>query len=191
MESRLKLDYALTDKYSLPSPTCSLTPKNLFSPKDSAIADTSSSGHYLTPNTPCANVNPSALCVLVGTAGGPPQRSSASCNLLPSSLPTTAAHIMPQLHHNLMGIGPLCDHGCCVLFEETAVTVFSKNNTVLLKGHRKQFGAKLWRLYLHPKNTVLQQCPTGPIALNANNLPSVGTLVRYLHAAAGFPVKST
>ena len=90
-----------------------------------------------------------------------------------------------------MGIGPLCDHGCCVLYEETAVTDFSNNNTVLLKGHRKQFGAKLWRLSLHPKNNVLQQCPTGPIALNANNLPSVGTLVRYLHAAAGFPVKST
>ena len=33
---------------------------------------------------------------------------------------------MPNLHHNLMGIGPLCDHGCRVLFEKTTVTVFPK-----------------------------------------------------------------
>jgi hypothetical protein len=28
-------------------------------------------------------------------------------------------------------------------------------------------------------------------ALNAHDLPSVGALVNYLHAAAGFPIKST
>ena len=89
-----------------------------------------------------------------------------------------------------MGIGPLCDHGCRVIFEDTAVTVFSKYNTVLFKVYREQFGAKLWRFSLCHNNTVLKQCPPGPISLNANDLPSVGTLVRYLHAAEGFPVKS-
>ena len=90
-----------------------------------------------------------------------------------------------------MGKFPLCNHGCRILFEETAVTVFSKYNTVLLIGYQEQAGAKLWRFSLRPEHTALQQCPTGPVALNANDLPSVGTLVRYLHAAAGFPVKST
>ena len=32
---------------------------------------------------------------------------------------------------------------------------------------------------------------SGPTALNAHDLPSVGALVRYLHAATGFPVNST
>ena len=32
---------------------------------------------------------------------------------------------------------------------------------------------------------------SGPTALNANDRPSVGALVLYLHAATGFPVKST
>ena len=90
-----------------------------------------------------------------------------------------------------MGIGPLCNHGCRVLFEEAAVTVFSKDNTVLPKGYREKFGDKPWHFSLRPKNTVLQQCSTGPISLNADDIPSVGTLVPYLHAAAGFPVKST
>ncbi|KAL7478323.1 hypothetical protein ACHAW6_004092 [Cyclotella cf. meneghiniana] len=30
-----------------------------------------------------------------------------------------------------------------------------------------------------------------PTALNAHDLPSVGTLIQYLHVAAGFPLKST
>ena len=98
---------------------------------------------------------------------------------------------MPQFHHTLMGIGPLCDHGYRILFEETAVTVFSKDNAVLLTGFQEQAGAKLWRFSLLPEHTVLQQRPPGPVALNANNLPSVGTLVRYLHTAVGFPVKPT
>ena len=90
-----------------------------------------------------------------------------------------------------MVIGPLCNHGFRVLFEETSVTVFSKDNTILLKGYREQFGTKLWRFSLRPNNTVLEQCPAGPISLNSNDLPSVGTLVGYLNAASGFPVKST
>ena len=90
-----------------------------------------------------------------------------------------------------MGIGPLCNHGCRVLFEEAAVTVFSKDNTVLPKGYREKFGDKPWHFSLRPKNTVLQQCSTDPITLNSNDLPSVGTLVQYIHAMEGFPVKST
>ena len=98
---------------------------------------------------------------------------------------------MPQFRHNLIGIGPLCDHGCRILFEETSVTVLFKDNTVLFTGYREQAGSKLWRFSLRPEHTILQQFPTGPVALNAKNIPSVGTLVQYLHAAAGFPVKST
>ena len=98
----------------------------------------------------------------------------------------TASQIMPKFHHNLMGIVPLCNHGCCILFKETAVTVLSKYNTVLLKVYRENFGAKLWRFSLRPNNTVLKQCPTSPVSLNANNIPSVGTIFRYLNTAEGF-----
>ena len=72
---------------------------------------------------------------------------------------------MPTFYHNLMGIGTLCHHGCRILFKETAVTVLSKINTVLLKGYCETFGAKLWRFLLRPNNTVLKQCATGPVSL--------------------------
>ena len=87
----------------------------------------------MTPRAPCANVNPSALQVVVGTASGLPHVSAASCDVLLPGIPVTSRHIMPNFHHNLMGIGKLCDHNCKVLFENTAVTVFSQDNVVILR----------------------------------------------------------
>ena len=56
---------------------------------------------------------------------------------------------MPTFKHNLLGIGRLCNHGCTVLFDSNAVTVFSKDNkNILLKGWRDTTGAKLWRFSL-------------------------------------------
>ena len=100
---------------------------------------------------------------------------------------------MPNFHHNLMGIGPLCDHGCRVVFEQTKVTVFSKDSTELLRGWRETTGSKLWRFSLRPGDhpTPPPDWSKGPTALNTHDLPSVGALVRYLHATAGFLVKST
>ena len=103
---------------------------------------------------------------------------------------------MPTFQHNLLGIGKLCDHGCKVLFDSNAVTVFSKNNKdILLKGWRDTTSAKLWRLSLRPEDNPISSihpsAPTPPAALYAHDLPSDGALVRYLHTAAGFPVKST
>ena len=64
---------------------------------------------------------------MVGTAGGPPHCSSAFCNgNLP--LPVTKGHLMPNFHHNMMGVGPLCDHGCRVLFEKNLL-LFLPNST--------------------------------------------------------------
>ena len=76
------------------------------------------------------------------------------------------------------------------------MNVCSKNNkTILLKGWRDATGAKMWRFSLRPEynhvSSIQPEPPTIPTALNAHDLPRFGALVRYLHAAAGFPVKST
>ena len=107
---------------------------------------------------------------------------------------------MPSFHHNLMGIRPLCDHDCRVLFERKAVTVFAQDGNVLLRGWREKTGSKLWRFSLKPRGhgklpaamaTGPATMAMGPAAHNTHELPSVGALVRYLHACAGFPVRST
>ena len=100
---------------------------------------------------------------------------------------------MPNLHHNLMGIGKLCDHDCKVLFEKTAVTVFSQDNVVILRGWSELTGAKLCRFSLLPKAhpSIPTKWRSPPSVLNDHELPSIGSLICYLHAAAGFPVKYT
>jgi hypothetical protein len=91
-----------------------------------------------------------------------------------------------------MRIGKICNNNCKVVFDKTAVTVFAPDGTTLLQGWREQDGAKLWRFSLIPNETISPTWATqAPTALNAHDLPSVGVLVHYLHATAGFPVKST
>ena len=145
------------------------------------------------PKAPCANINPNAPKILVSTAGGPPLESVDSCDLLLSNLPHISGHIMPQFHHNIMGIGPLCDHGCRILFEKKTVTVYSQDDDVLLRGWRELRGSRLWRFALRPKGhtSLPATCTTGHVAMNAHDLPSVCALFYYLHACAGFPVRST
>ena len=100
---------------------------------------------------------------------------------------------MPNFHHNLMGIGPLCDHICRVLFGKTSVTVFFKYDTIILRSWREPSGYKMCRFSLRPKDhpVVPPEWISGPTALNSHELPSVGALFRYLHAATVFQVKST
>ena len=156
--------------------------------------DSGASDIYLTLDAPVTNIDHSAPTSHVGDAAGNCHKSSAQANHLLSSLPVKEAKIMPTFKHNLFGVGKLCDNGCRVLFDANAVTVFDKhNNSILLQGWRETTGAKLWRFSLLPEDHPAP--PSGyiasPMALNAGDLPSVGALVHYLHAAAGFPVKST
>ena len=100
---------------------------------------------------------------------------------------------MPNFNHNLMGIGKLCDPNCKVLSGKTSVTVFFQYNVVILHGRRELAGSKLWRFSLLPQ--VHPSIPTKwrstPSALNAHDLPIIGSLVYYFHTASRFPVKYT
>ena len=109
-------------------------PSEVLPPSESAIADTGASGFYLILKAPCANINPAAVKILVNTSGGLPHQSSASCNLLLPNLPVCSGHIMPQLHHNLMGIGPLCDHNCRVVFAKNHSKSITRTTTSFSAG---------------------------------------------------------
>ena len=125
---------AVAENYTLPT-NSSLRPNlphNIL-PSNTANADTGNSGIYLTPQAPCANINPSVQSIVVGTAGGPPHCSSASWDIQ-THLLVSAGHIMPQFHQNIVGISELCDHDFRILFEKNAVTFFSQDDTLLLKG---------------------------------------------------------
>ena len=150
----------------------------------------------MTPAALISDIDATYPKVLVGNAAGTCHQSSTLGNLLLARLPTRNANIMPSFQHNLVGVRKKSDHGCKVLFGKTAVNVFSKNSSILLKGWRESNVPKLWRLSLLPKEDPARpvlppEFGNAPAALNVHDLPSVSALVCYLHANAGFPVKAT
>ena len=87
-----------------------------------------------------------------------------------------------------------------MIYDKHAVHVLDETSNVLLKGWREPTGSRLWRFSLRsgrhqlsPDNSPPAPAPPPPTlaANNAYDMPSVKALVRFLHAAAGFPVKST
>jgi len=105
---------------------------------------------------------------------------------------------MPGFRENLVGIGPMCDAGYTVSFTDEAVVISKDDGVPILHGWREQDGPKLWRISLLPDHDSVETVITGPttqreslVAYSAYDLPSVEALVRYFHAAAGFPVKDT
>jgi hypothetical protein len=103
---------------------------------------------------------------------------------------------MPSFKHTLLGIGKICDADCKVVFTKEAVVVYNAQQQPILSGWRETSGPKLWRIALNPDKENLPSIPKTATrstlqAFSAYDLPSVEALVKYFHAAAGFPVKDT
>ena len=103
-----------------------------------------------------------------------------SCQILPTRSLGLAPYVMPNAQ----------------FFTNQDVTVFSPTGKPILRGWWEKVMLKLWRFAFHPSTNDLPQPKPNTkhatlSAFSAYNLPRVESLVRYLHAAAGFPIKST
>ena len=100
---------------------------------------------------------------------------------------------MPEFTNTLIGVGPICDAKCTVVFNKKNVTVLSPEGKPILQGCREKKIPRLWRFALKPNDRIIKDYTTAnqkiPAAHSAYNLLSIEDLVRYMHAAAGFPVK--
>ena len=177
---------------SLPS-----RPPGLLTCDQTGIANTSATHIYIAPSTSYVDADPSAPKIRVGTANFQLVRSCAT-----SSLPIpqvghdfpTKGYVIPSFANNLVGICPLYDTVCYITFAKHDVTVYNPRGRPIPTGWRDYTITRRFVLQLHPT-----QIPTphaakqtaSLIAFSAYNLPSVGSLVRYLHATAGLPLKST
>ena len=103
---------------------------------------------------------------------------------------------MPGFRHTLICVGPICDADCTVTFTRAAVIVRYARGIPVLTGWRKHSGTRLWRISLQPREENLPKMPHTALrttleANSAYDIPSVEALIRYLHAEAGYPVRST
>ena len=161
------------------------------------IVDSGAAHLYIAPSTPYGHPDTTATPITVGTANGKMVKSAATATLsipqLLADFPTTR-YIMPSFTNKLIGVGPICDADCKVLFTKKDVLVISLEGKTILTGWREKNLPKLQRFALKPNGKVKIDTTTNlitPAAQNAYDLPSLEALVRYMHAAAGFPVKST
>ena len=163
------------------------------------IADTGASHLYIAPQAPHGPINTTAPKIHVGSANGQVVPSSAIATLpIPQQVHDIPCegHIMPTFTNTLVVIGPIYNAGCTVTFTSKEVTVYSARGLPILTGWRGTHMLKIWRFTLSPTED-----PTTPAtprnkrtslrAYIAYDLPSVAALVRYIHAAAGFPTKHT
>ena len=107
----------------------------------------------------------------------------------------TKGYIIPSFTNTLIGVGPICDANCTVIFKKKDVTVLSPEGKPILRGWREKKLPRLWSFALKPNNNSIKDYTTtnqtSPADHSAYNLPSIESLVRYMHAAAGLPVKYT
>ena len=99
---------------------------------------------------------------------------------------------MPMFNNTLIGIGKLCYAHCKVTFTKYDVTIYDKQEKPILEGWCEK-RRKMWRFALHQKpqaNSTESEYMTFHI-FSVYDPPTVETLVRQFHTAAGFQVKPT
>jgi hypothetical protein len=100
-------------------------------------------------------------------------------------------HIVPELNSlSLLSMGQLCDAGCAVAFDATAVTV-TYNNCIIMSGICTPH-TKLWHVQLTP--TASSPCPSIPFLATANGAIGSATpaeQVTFAHATLFSPALST
>ena len=111
---------------------------------------------------------------------------------LAADFPTTG-YIIPKFTNTLIGIGPICDANYTVVFKRQDVTVISPRGKPIIQWWREKKLPRIWRFAL--KRVKQKYTRTNQKRLEAAiivyDLPIIEALVRYMHAAEGFPVKST
>ena len=79
-----------------------------------AVADTGTTGYYLTLDSPCENKKIAVIPLPIRMPNGEIITSTHTALLSKTDLPIEAQkeHIFPGLNKALISIGNFCDHGC-------------------------------------------------------------------------------
>jgi hypothetical protein len=169
-----------------PEPTPLIGPPNTLvsSCLSALIADTGSTAHFCTIDTPVINQRIAKHPISIRNPNGSVMQSTHTAELDLPHLPFLArqVHIVPALaHHSLISIGQLCDAGCDVTFDATTVTVHFENKTVLTGTRTK--ATKLWHLQV--------PSPSNHQANGAVGSATPAQQVAFAHATLFSPALST
>ena len=175
--------------------------------KQTAVIDSAATSSFWRQNDPHIPTNKLSN-KQVGMPNGATTQTTKK-GILPNSNLNDAAReldILPELKHNsLLSVCKLSDAGYTTVFHagDGGVTVHWHDDVFIrvkkeavLKGWRDKSG--LWRVPIKEKvtnentDTLLLQRPVQAEAVsNVHDLPTTEKVIKYLHAALGFPTKLT
>ena len=163
---------------------------------ETMIVDSGATSHFATDTIALAPTG-IASTKQVFLPDGSSIQGSTKAKLPFATLPDKAREVdvLPQLQKSLLSVGKLADKGYTTVFHprNQGVTVHEEGSLVILKkkpaeiqGWRAEMG--LWEMGItNSKNIQAKEENIN----NVYSLPSIPNAIKYLHAAAGFPPKST
>jgi hypothetical protein len=150
------------------------------------ILDSGSTGHYFLSHTPLPNRKPTARPLAVTVANQQVMKSTHTAELPLLGLPPKArqVHIFPSLGTNLVGVTPLTQAGCEVLFKGEECTIKCPGGEEIMC-HATPQG--LWALQIQEMATL--SLPTAYPAIGNSCTPA--DITAFHHAALFSPAIST
>ena len=102
---------------------------------------------------------------------------------------------MPFSHYTRIGLGPICDTDCKVIFIKNNVIIYDQGVSPILTDWREKIGARLWRIALTstPEETPDMPNSADQISIRAYiayDLPNMEDLVRYFHVVDRFSART-
>ena len=176
----------------------------MYTSSTSCIADTGSTGHFITIAAPSFNQRPANPSIAVLLPDGSTIYSTHTAYLNIPRLPPAAcqAHVFPTLASgSLISISTLCDHGCVATFTSDTVEITLDQHTILSGTRAASTG--LWNLHLptpppsdtdNNANFPRHDNDNQPTTHAANSVISQQTLadrIAFYHAALFSPSLST
>ena len=111
--------------------------ENSLPPEQTGIVDSGATHLYIAPNAPYDQLDTTASTIIVGTTNGQVALSTVKATLtipqLAADFPT-AGYIMPTFTNTLIGVGPICDANCTVVFRKEDVTFMSPEGKPIPQG---------------------------------------------------------
>ena len=157
------------------------------------LADTGCTSHYITTDTHLQHEPTTPLQVQLPNGDVMTSSTATDIPFPHTSNKAKRAHIFPTLTTaNLLSIGQLCDDGCIANFTKNEVKIL-KNNHTILQGKRNTSNG-MWYVPIPRTSTHSSQVINAALHNKANiitKLHPTSDLIRFLHAAAFSPAKST
>ena len=158
---------------------------------DLALADTGTTGHYMTLDLPFDNKQQAVNTLPIQIPNGWIITPTHTALLYQQGLTVQArkAHIFPGLNKSLLSIGTLFDHICQATFDDKSVLILNKGSgKVIIKGTIDPH-SNMYMLNLIQKNKLMTEftTPDGYFLGSAYECKSKGKIVDYHHASCCSP----